>query len=47
MHSALAVNRRELLNLKNVVFCVGNAFMRSETWINIHGSLGGNRFLFF
>ena len=35
------------LNRKNVVLCVGNGFIRSETLVNIHGLLVGNGFQFF
>ena len=45
MRSALVANRQGVLNQKNVVFCVGNGFIRSETSVNIHGPLDGNGFL--
>ena len=41
MRSALVASHRDPLNRKNVVFCVGNGFIRSETSVNIHGSLNG------
>ena len=44
MHSALAANRRGSLNRENVVFRVGNAFMRSETSVNIRSSANGTVF---
>ena len=47
MHSVLVANHQGVLNRKNVVFCVGNGFIRSETSVNIRSSLDGNGFLLF
>ena len=47
MHSVLVANHQGVLNRKNVVFCVGNGFIRSERSVNIRDSLVGNGFLFF
>ena len=41
MHSALVANHRGLLNQKNVVVCVGNGFIRSETCDYHRNSLNG------
>ena len=46
MHSALVTNHQGILNQENVVFCVGNGFIRSERWMNTRGSLNGNGSLF-
>ena len=47
MHSALVANHQGILNQENVVFCVGNGFIRSETSDDHRGSLNGISYAFF